>query len=153
MEKPGYSLLCTFVQAAMQDSQVQPTSTKDPLKYIEEWGERGERRNLLCQVTVLPCPFQNITTTSQRILWSSMASLVVHESDGQKKQRMVYKVLLPATVFQEVICDTQEASSTLVIMIIILKEGKRKGKETAWLYTNSNYFSILFLSHPSHQTM
>lgn len=90
MEKPHYSLFCTFLQVVMQNSQIQSTSfyQRLPLRYILARGGEERERDLLCQVAALPCPVQqNFTTTSQRILWSSIASLVVHRSDDQKNSR------------------------------------------------------------------
>lgn len=129
------ALFCRWLCRTVRFSP--PPFTKGPLRYILARGEE-EERDTLCEVSVLPCPAQqNFTTISQRILWSTVASLVVHGSDGQKK---IAENGLQTTIssycmhFQDEVCDIQEAPWILVKMVIILKEG-RGGKERNSLAT------------------
>lgn len=158
MEKPHYSLFCTFLWVIMQDSQVQSTSfyQRLPLRYI--LARRGDERerDLLCQVAVLPCPVQqNFTTTSQGILRSSMTSLVVHRSDSQKNSRE-----WSANYYFQALYALPGSDMWYPRGIINISqnghhfERRKAGREGISLaIKNSNYFSILLLSHPSHQTV
>lgn len=128
-------MLFTFLQVVMQDSQVQSTSLyQRPSKIHPGKGRGGEERerDVPCQVAVLPCPVQqNFTTTSQRIFeaawlhwWSIDLMFKKIAENGLQTTTSSH-----CMHFQEVICDIPGASSILVKMVIILKEGRGKGKE------------------------
>lgn len=139
----GKTTLFTFLHFsaggyAEQSDSVHLLLPKTSSKIHPGKGKRGEERRgrgTFC-VKLLPCHALSSGTPPSPHRESFEAALLHLWSTDLTIKKIAENGLQTTTSshcmhFQEVICDIQEAPSILVKMVIILKEGRGKGREIA----------------------